>query len=69
MAIGSIHKKFGEDQTGSSRHTLMDRQTHTDTDRHGHHYTLLLLPGAKKKGISDLLETVSLLVLIKILRH
>jgi len=50
MAIGSIHKKFGEDQTGSSRHTLMDRQTHTDTDRHGHHYTLLLLPGAKYKG-------------------
>ena len=36
---GNKHKKFGEDQACSSGDMLMDRQTHIDTDRHGHHNT------------------------------
>jgi len=31
-AIGNIHKKIGEDQMCSSKHMIMDRHTHKQTD-------------------------------------
>ena len=31
MAIGNMHKKFGEDRTSSSEDMIADRQTHTHT--------------------------------------
>ena len=41
MAIGNMSKKSGEDRTCSSEDTIADRQTHRQTDRHGHHNTPL----------------------------
>ena len=38
MAIGvTCAEKFGEDRTCSSEDMIVDRQTHTQTDRHAHH--------------------------------
>jgi len=43
MAIGNMHKKFGEDRTCSSEDMIADRQTHTHTHTptHAHHYISL----------------------------
>ena len=43
MAIGNMHKNFGEDRTCSSKDTIVDRQTHAH--RHAHHNTLLRYRG------------------------
>ena len=44
MDIAVTHKKVGEDRTRNSEDMLADRQT----DRHGHHNTLL--PRARAGG-------------------
>ena len=51
MAIGNMHKKFGEDGTCSSEDMIVDRQTYThrQTDRHAHHNTPLPYRGRSNK--------------------
>jgi len=48
MAIGNMHKKFGEDWVCSSEGVIADRQTHTHvhthTHRHIHTHHNILLP-------------------------
>jgi len=56
-AAGNMHKKFGEDRTCSSKDMIVDRQTHTQTDRHVHHNTPLPYQGRSNKcEIKSLLQ-------------
>jgi len=41
MAIGNVHRNFGEDRTCSSEDTIADRQTQKHTHRHAQYNTPL----------------------------
>jgi len=56
MAIGNMHKNFGEDRTCSSKDTIVDRQTHAH--RHAHHNTLLRYRGWSNKQQITVLQSL-----------